>query len=156
MPRWCDDHLAQKPPQWIKSIAFRDGRQLCEECLEKLTAHLRPPPLPISPPPAPQVKEPEPSAAPKPAPMMKRQPPPVIEEAKEKPVAGKLCKCGCGRTLAPGSPWEYIRGHKPKIGQPPVTAIEKKIEDTPIKKVIADLKAKRDKLSEAIEVLERL
>lgn len=35
MPSWCDNHLKQDPPRYMRSVAFRGGKNLCKKCLDK-------------------------------------------------------------------------------------------------------------------------
>jgi hypothetical protein len=47
----------------------------------------------------------------------------------ELPVTKKLCKCGCGGEMPPGSSWSYLRGHKPKTGAPAIAAAKALVAD---------------------------
>lgn len=156
MPRWCDKHIEKKPPEWIRSVAFRGGLQLCQSCLDELVEPLKPKPMPISLPPAPP-QQPEPEKPPQtflPVPIKPQKA--TAEKAKEEPVT-KFCKCGCGGKLAPNSKREYLRGHKPKSTKANAPGpIESLIGDGMVTRIIHDLKNKRDKLSAAIEALEKL
>jgi hypothetical protein len=156
MPRWCDRHLRKTPQQWMRSVAFRGDEHLCDECLKKETDKLKPPPMPITPPPPPPEKKPveEPEEEVK-----------LEVKTEEEIMAGaKVCACGCGESLAPGSKWKYLRGHKPKLAGQVLERVHPEVPPPggrPSLKgnygpILEELRAKRDKLNAAIEAIEQL
>lgn len=65
----------------------------------------------------------------------------VEKKAMSKPEQGKLCKCGCGERLRPGSTWLFIRGHKQDPGGLPN---QRKLGKSSSELTVADLIAKFD------------
>jgi hypothetical protein len=68
--------------------------------------------------------------------------------------AVKLCACNCGKPAMAGR--EYAYGHKPPNGSFVPDVEQRQSASSSLDQIIADIRAKRDKLTEQLKVLEKL
>lgn len=149
MPSWCDMCLSSEPRRWERSVAFRDGMKLCQKHLNEVVPTPKQTPPINFPPITLEAAEPA-SAKPLTSAVIKER---LKNKVEENPVS-KLCKCGCGKEASEGR--DYAWGHKPKKISAARAVSDNGASSGRFSAAVAQLRAERDKLDEAIRVLESL